>query len=231
VELGVDGATYDSFGDEKLITVPDGSNYSAVLRGLQDGSFTLDVRRYQGETLDGAMAYEAVPISKDAEARVSLAGVDANVPLQIDDDLDGVVDRTVTVAGRAAGRARVIMTTPGENAVLRTRFVQMVRKRHIRGRLRLVVSASDGSGQKLLRVWRAKVSDLQVVDMHTLRVLGRCSVKRLGDQTAAPGYSFVLTLHDEVAADEVGLQVMGPGGSIYDVTGKPQSGDVQVVVN
>lgn len=104
------GVEYRRYGEVQQFSIPENEkDYQVRLSGLAEGSFTLDIERYEGHELEERVTYSALPSSTSTKVVISLDDVDllSEVSLLIDYDGDGIFE---TLA--LPGLGQVTFTVP-----------------------------------------------------------------------------------------------------------------------
>ena len=91
------GATYTRYGEVQVITIPVDANPTVTLIGVDDGSFTLEIEEYEGDTQVAYSAFSGIPSSANTLATMSFPdGTIQNAEeLTVDYDGDGIIDFTL----------------------------------------------------------------------------------------------------------------------------------------
>jgi hypothetical protein len=97
----VRGAYYRRFGEVQQLSIPATEvNYVMYLNGQSSGSFSLDVEKYTGGSLNERFTYSAIPSSATTKVEfpvVSSDEISSSTSLVVDYDGDGVVDTEVAI--------------------------------------------------------------------------------------------------------------------------------------
>ncbi|MDD4902726.1 MAG: hypothetical protein PHE24_06350, partial [Patescibacteria group bacterium] len=97
-EENIPGSSYQEFGEVKFISAPASANLHLVMKGQDNGSFTLDVNEVRGNETISTTTFAAVPVLTGAIATLDIPkdGGVANIsPLSVDENGDGVSDITL----------------------------------------------------------------------------------------------------------------------------------------
>ncbi len=99
----IDGATYRRYGDIQYISVPDSSaDKKLVLDGEASGSFTLDVRKVVGDTIEDQFSYPTLANGTSTQVELEFSdftSLQTDAVLKIDYQGDGVVDAQFDESG------------------------------------------------------------------------------------------------------------------------------------
>ncbi|HEY4502843.1 MAG TPA: right-handed parallel beta-helix repeat-containing protein, partial [Candidatus Paceibacterota bacterium] len=109
----IPGVNYRQIGEVQFISVPTGVDYTLQLKGYQQGDFTLDIEKQQGNTVTDTTSFQGIPSSTTTVATVDIpANFEvATSSLKIDQNGDGVVDKTLPATPNGT---TVYDTTPPE---------------------------------------------------------------------------------------------------------------------
>lgn len=94
IKQEIPDVNYDSIGTVQFISVPVGIPYTLKLDGYEEGSFTLDVEKQEGNNITQEYYFEAIPSSDKTLAYLDI-GTDfeiLNSKLKVDIDGDGAID-------------------------------------------------------------------------------------------------------------------------------------------
>ncbi|HTW96058.1 MAG TPA: hypothetical protein VMD74_00155 [Candidatus Methylomirabilis sp.] len=98
LEENIPGSNYQEFGEVKYISVPASTTLHLVMKGQDNGSFTLDVEEVRGDETISSTTFAAVPVLTGAIATLDIPkdGGVANIsPLSVDENGDGTSDITL----------------------------------------------------------------------------------------------------------------------------------------
>jgi pimeloyl-ACP methyl ester carboxylesterase len=98
LEENIPGSSYQTFGEVKYISVPASAKLHLVMKGQDNGSFTLDVEEVRGDETISSTTFAAVPVLTGAIATLDIpknGGVTNISPLSVDEDGNGTPDITL----------------------------------------------------------------------------------------------------------------------------------------
>ncbi len=91
------GATYKRYGEVQVVTVPADAFPAVLLNGVSEGSFTLEVEEYAGDTFTASTTFTGIPSTPNTI--VTMAFPDGTIEdatdLSVDYDGNGTVDTTL----------------------------------------------------------------------------------------------------------------------------------------
>lgn len=93
-ESTIPGATYVRYGEVQVLTIPTESEFTIVLDGENEGSFTLEMEEILDEEIIATSTFAAIPSSTSTVATINFESAsleDAGV-LQVDYDGDSIID-------------------------------------------------------------------------------------------------------------------------------------------
>lgn len=122
----IPGARYRRFGEVQYLSLPADSHPTVILAGDEAGSFTLEARTVEGDTVTATATFSGIPSTAQTEATMSFSDgtIEHAAPLQIDYDGDGTNERTLApvVNGTVTLEADVVppvtVATPSGSAGL-----------------------------------------------------------------------------------------------------------------
>ncbi len=96
----VSGALYERLGELQYIEVPTSEgNVELHLLGQKTGSFTLDIERWNGDSLEERIDYVAVPTATGTKVTAEIKSVLSTSVLGLDLEGDGTIDADMTAEG------------------------------------------------------------------------------------------------------------------------------------
>ncbi|MFA6515170.1 MAG: alpha/beta hydrolase [Candidatus Paceibacterota bacterium] len=104
---------YKKIGDVQFISIPDDIAHTVKMQGYEEGSFSLDIEKQEGNNISESSSLQGIPSSVSTVATIQVA---PNAPvgdsiLAIDQNGDGVVDKTLQAK---VGEVVVYDVTPPE---------------------------------------------------------------------------------------------------------------------
>lgn len=97
LEIGIPGAQYDRFEDEKYAFLPMGDTYRIVFQGTQAGSAAISIQPVVNNTIAQTISYFDVPIaSASTTAKFMLTPTLEDLILHIDQNGDGIFEASTT---------------------------------------------------------------------------------------------------------------------------------------
>jgi hypothetical protein len=94
IKLEIPGVTYKQIGEVQFLSVPAGVPYTLVMHGYEEGSFSLDVDKQEGNDIIEFTSFEGIPSSVSTTATMDISTgfeVGSSV-LKIDKNGDGIND-------------------------------------------------------------------------------------------------------------------------------------------
>lgn len=93
----IPGARYKRFGEVQYLSLPADVPHTVLLKGLSEGSFTLEVREMAGDRAVAITAFAGIPTTPDTEVRMNNFGgtIESAESLVIDSDGDNHPDFTL----------------------------------------------------------------------------------------------------------------------------------------
>lgn len=119
----VPDVNYDSIGTVQFISVPVGIPYTLKLDGYEEGSFTLDVEKQEGNNITQEYYFEAIPSSDKTLAYLDI-GTDfeiLNSKLKVDTDGDGAIDE---IYPKLDTIEPVVVVPPGAVVLVNNNYTQ-----------------------------------------------------------------------------------------------------------
>ena len=95
VDGNVPGARYERYGEVQLLSIPRAATGTLTLHGIASGSFTLDVREENGDTILATTSFEGIPSATSTIVTMNLTPTSSpaiNGILNLDIDGDGTID-------------------------------------------------------------------------------------------------------------------------------------------
>lgn len=86
---------YYEFGEGKYVGLDANQQYEVVMRGTDDGIFTLEIEEVRGDTVTATTTYSNVPVSTTTRAELRIQDIGDKSALEIDEDGDGVLDEII----------------------------------------------------------------------------------------------------------------------------------------
>lgn len=85
---------YGVIGDVQFISIPIGISYTLKLKGYEQGDFSLDIDKQDGNNITQSTSFQGIPTSTLTTATMDITSVSdvSNVNLKVDEDGDGVID-------------------------------------------------------------------------------------------------------------------------------------------
>ncbi len=100
--IGIDGtvpgARYERYGDVQLLSIPKTATGTLTLHGIASGSFTLDLREENGDTILATTSFEGIPSATSTIVSMLINPTSSTISsgvLRIDLDGDGTIDETL----------------------------------------------------------------------------------------------------------------------------------------
>ncbi len=111
----IPNVTFRQIGDVQFISAPDDIAYTLKLQGYEEGNFSLDVEKRQGNTITEFTSFQGIPSSDSTVANIEVVPnfVVSAAELQIDQNGDGLIDKTLQAT---PGGVTVYDATPPEFA-------------------------------------------------------------------------------------------------------------------
>lgn len=111
IDVNVPGARYKRYGEVQLLSIPKTATGTLILRGITSGSFTLDIREENGNTVSATTSFEGVPSGTSTLVTMDITptqSIVASSTLVVDVDGNGTADITL----EAKENAVVILSPP-----------------------------------------------------------------------------------------------------------------------
>ena len=87
---------YSEYGETKYIGTDTRDTYQIELKGLDFGTFTLDIKETLGDAVMDSIAYTNIPTSPSMSAQLTIQNITTASELSLDIDGDGTVDAVFT---------------------------------------------------------------------------------------------------------------------------------------
>ena len=93
----IPNVTYKQIGDVQFLSAPVDLAYTLKLQGYQEGSFSLDIDKQEGDNITTSTSFQAIPSSTSTVATMNVVpNMDvATSTLKIDQNGDGTIDKTL----------------------------------------------------------------------------------------------------------------------------------------
>lgn len=97
-ETTIPGANYQRFGEVQVITLPTGTNFTIILDGEEEGSFTLEMAELEDGEVVATSTLTGIPSSANTFATITFTGdsLEDSGALEVDYNGDGLTDLTYT---------------------------------------------------------------------------------------------------------------------------------------
>lgn len=95
LEENIPGSRYEMFGELKYVSTPASTTLRLLMKGLAEGSFTLDAEEVHGDTVTASTTFAGIPSSVTTTATLSIpgnSGIASTSPLVVDENSDGAPD-------------------------------------------------------------------------------------------------------------------------------------------
>jgi pimeloyl-ACP methyl ester carboxylesterase len=98
VRQEIPNVTYRQIGDIQFLSIPSSEAFTLKMKGLSEGSFALDIEKQNGNLIEDNMSFQGVPSSTTTIVTMDILpnSLPKNSSLQIDQDGNGIVDKTLT---------------------------------------------------------------------------------------------------------------------------------------
>ncbi len=95
----IPGVYYEQIGEVQFISTPNDLELTLKMKGLSDGSFSLDIDKQQGNTVLDSVSFQGIPSTEDTVATVSiLDNMDiVSSFINIDNNGDGNIDKVLEI--------------------------------------------------------------------------------------------------------------------------------------
>ncbi len=104
IEANIPGSFYDSLDDAKFIYLPNDGKYSIKIASTGEGSFDLNIRKFQNRVNTTTAFYNNVPLGVDTQLNTDLDTSSDAVPvLSVDENGDGVYDGKINYTAILSG--------------------------------------------------------------------------------------------------------------------------------
>ncbi len=112
----IPGVTYRQIGDVQFLSIPEGIVHILKLKGYQDGNFSLDIDKQEGNTITQSTSFQGIPSSASTVVTMNIgSSLDvASSTLNIDQNGDQTVDKILKAA---PGGITVYDVTPPEISI------------------------------------------------------------------------------------------------------------------
>jgi pimeloyl-ACP methyl ester carboxylesterase len=97
IDTTIPGARYNRYGDVQLLSIPKTATGTLILHGISPGSFTLDIKEQNGNTILATTSFEGIPSATSTVVTMAINPDFSPVSdgtLRVDVDGDGGVDET-----------------------------------------------------------------------------------------------------------------------------------------
>ncbi|MEK7471123.1 MAG: alpha/beta hydrolase [Patescibacteria group bacterium] len=97
IKQEIPGVNYEKIGDVQFISIPTGISYTLKMQGYQQGSFSLDVEKQEGNSISESTSFQGIPSSSSTIATMNITPDSEvlNTDLKIDQNGDGTIDKTL----------------------------------------------------------------------------------------------------------------------------------------
>jgi len=95
LEEQIPNSVYMEFGEGKYVSLPEGDNYSVIIKGTGVGTFTLESESGVGGNYAGGPVYTNIPVGTKSVASITLNTAGILSALNLDIDGDGKIDVTL----------------------------------------------------------------------------------------------------------------------------------------
>jgi pimeloyl-ACP methyl ester carboxylesterase len=117
IEIGIPGAQYDRFEDEKYAFLPPGDTYQVIFQAVATGSANISIQEVENNVINQTISYFDVPISSPSTtAEFTLTPVLDNLALQLDQNGDGIFETSTSPTSILNAEESLDFTPPQTNA-------------------------------------------------------------------------------------------------------------------
>ena len=95
VEEQIPNSYYLEFGEGKYLGTDTLDNYTVVIRGLDYGTFTLEIEEVLADSVLGSVSYKDIPITPSTIIEFTIQNLENSSDLTVDIDGDGSTDFTL----------------------------------------------------------------------------------------------------------------------------------------
>lgn len=97
IKQEIPGVNYEKIGDVQFISAPTGLAYTVKIEGYEEGSFSLDVDKQEGNSILESTSFQGIPSSSTTLATMNITpdSTVSNTNLKIDQNGDGKIDKTL----------------------------------------------------------------------------------------------------------------------------------------
>ncbi len=126
-EANIPGSSYDTLDDAKFIFLPDNGNYNIKFEATDRGNFDFKIRKFENDINTFAVLYNDIPLTNSTKGETNL-DTSSNEPpiLQIDQDGNGIIDKTVNPTVILTGDEVYDETVPEANIHFDTQLRDIV---------------------------------------------------------------------------------------------------------
>ena len=109
----IPNVNYRQIGEVQFISAPTGIAYTLKMQGYQEGSFSLDVDKREGNNITASTSFQGIPSSASTLAKIEITPdfEISDSAIEIDQNGDGVVDKSMRAT---LGGVTIYDTTPPE---------------------------------------------------------------------------------------------------------------------
>jgi pimeloyl-ACP methyl ester carboxylesterase len=159
VEEQIPNSYYLEFGEGKYVGLDAGNEYGLELKGLGNGTFTLEIGQTQGNDTVGAIAYADIPVLEGSRAELTLSTIDDAGGLLLDLDGDGESDFAL---GEGAARDPLVYGAMVRAFVKNSPRLRPIIKKLLRLRLRSLDRLIKKGGTRAVdRILKQKIRRLE----------------------------------------------------------------------